>query len=124
MICPGDILCNPVEGEIFTFLQTPASSNGKVLQLSVSLAPGSEYPLVFVGMGILALLAQASACAFSDGKRPLPAVRLTSLPITRLNCHAGPSLRKPPSHGCWFLTLSRWSKRVSLSAGSGRFPSG
>ncbi len=43
MICPGDILCNPAEGEIFTFLQTPASSNGKVLQLSVSLAPGKTF---------------------------------------------------------------------------------
>ena len=43
MIRPGDILYNPAEGEVFTFLQTPASSNGKVLQLSVSLAPGKSF---------------------------------------------------------------------------------
>jgi quercetin dioxygenase-like cupin family protein len=43
MICPGDILCNPVEGEVFTCLQTQASSNGEVLRLSVSLAPGKAF---------------------------------------------------------------------------------
>jgi quercetin dioxygenase-like cupin family protein len=43
MISPGDILCNPAEGEVFTFLQTQASSNGNVLQLSVSLAPGKTF---------------------------------------------------------------------------------
>jgi hypothetical protein len=72
-------------------------------------------------MGILALLAQASACAYPDGKRPLPAGRLNLLPITRFTCHAGSSLRKHPFHRCWSFTLFRWLKRASLPAGSGRF---
>jgi quercetin dioxygenase-like cupin family protein len=35
----GDILYNPVSGETFTFLKTSADTNGKLLQMDVSLAP-------------------------------------------------------------------------------------
>ena len=67
------------------------------------------------------MLAQASACVCPNRKRPLPAVRLTLLSSAKLTGNAGPSLPKHPSHWCRFFIGFRWSKRVSLSAGSGRF---
>jgi hypothetical protein len=74
------------------------------------------------GTGILGYLAQASACVYPNGKRPLPAVRLICFPAYLLTCYAGPSLPMQPSHSCRSCVSLRLPVRVSLTAGSGTLP--
>jgi len=48
MISPGQTLENPVTGERFTFTDTAASTNGKLLAFELALRPGGAVPIPHV----------------------------------------------------------------------------
>jgi quercetin dioxygenase-like cupin family protein len=48
MITPGQTLENPVTGERFTFIETAATTDGKLLSFELGLRPGGAVPLPHV----------------------------------------------------------------------------